>query len=157
MTLTIRQSLSELPEFRRVMINLIARDLKVKYQTKALGFLWSLLYPALMIGIWYVVFKRVIRIEMPHYWAFLVVGMLPFQFVQNAIAEGSCAVRKNAGLIRKVYIPMEILVIAGVTVKLIEFLLQLAVAVVLLALLHHGDVAGFSMFKTIMVLPIAVA
>src|SRR5438477_323224 len=44
MTLTIQQSLSELPEYRRVLVNLIARDLKVKYQTKALGFLWSLLY-----------------------------------------------------------------------------------------------------------------
>ena len=50
--------------------------------------------------------------------------MLPFQFVQNAILEGSGAVRRNAGLIRKVYMPMEVLVIAGVTVKLIEFLLQ---------------------------------
>src|SRR6266496_2139976 len=157
MTLTIRQSLSELPEFRRVMLNLIARDLKVKYQTKALGFVWSLLYPALMIGIWYVVFKRVIKIEMPHYWAFLIVGVLPFQFVQNAIAEGSCAVRKNAALIRKIYMPMEILVIAGVTVKLIEFLLQLAVAMLLLFLLHRGDGASFSLGKTIFVLPIAVS
>ena len=89
MTLSLKASLTELPEYRRVLGNLIARDLKVKYQTKALGFLWSLLYPALMIGICYTVFKRIIKIEMPHYWAFLIVGMLPFQFVQNAIAEGS--------------------------------------------------------------------
>jgi len=157
MTLSLAQSLSELPEYRRVLATLVVRDLKVKYQTKALGFLWSLLYPAMMIGIWYVVFKRIVRIEMPHYWAFLIVGMLPFQFVQNAILEGSGAVRRNAGLIRKVYMPMEILVIAGVTVKLIEFLLQLVVAIVLLAALHHGDSAvSFSFFKTLIVLPPAL-
>jgi hypothetical protein len=39
MTLTLATSLTELPEYRRVLANLIARDLKVKYQTKALRFL----------------------------------------------------------------------------------------------------------------------
>ena len=156
LTLTLRESLAELPEYRRVLWTLIARDLKVKYQTKALGFLWSMLYPALMIAIWYVVFKRVMKLDMPHYWAFLIVGMLPFQFVQNAIHEGASSVRKNSGLIRKVYMPMEVLVIAGVTVKLIEFLLQLAVAILLLAVVHHGDGVGFSMWRTIFCLPIAV-
>jgi ABC-type polysaccharide/polyol phosphate export permease len=154
--LTLRDSLAELPEYRRVLRTLVARDLKVKYQTKALGFLWSLLYPALMIAIWYVVFKRVMKLDMPHYWAFLIVGMLPFQFVQNAIHEGASSVRKNAGLIRKIYIPMEVLVIAGVTVKAIEFLLQLAVAILVLLVAHHGDVAGISLTKTIFVLPAAV-
>ncbi|MEO6436617.1 MAG: ABC transporter permease, partial [Tepidisphaeraceae bacterium] len=101
-------------------------------------------------------FSRIIRIEMPHYWAYLIVGILPFQFVQNAIAEGSSAVRKNAGLIRKVYIPMEILVIAGVTVKLVEFLAQLAVAIALLAVAHHGEWFGFSAWRTLVILPWAV-
>ena len=156
MTLSLAKSLSELPEYRHVLGNLIARDLKVKYQTKVLGFIWSLLYPAMMIAIWYVVFRAVIRIEMPQYWAFLIVGMLPFQFVQNAIAEGSSAVRRNAGLIRKVYMPMEILVIAGVTVKLVEFLLQLGVAMLLLMLAHRGDELGISLFKAMVVLPTAI-
>lgn len=161
MTLTVATSLSALPEYRRVLVTLVARDLKVKYQTKALGFLWSLLHPALMISIWYVVFNRVLKIDMPHYWAFLIVGMLPFQFVQNAIHEGAGAVRRNASLIRKIYMPMEILVIAGVTVKLIEFLAQLAVAVLLLAVAHRGsgmpgEVFGLAPLKALVVLPTAV-
>jgi ABC-2 type transport system permease protein len=151
-------SLIELPEYRGVLANLIARDLKVKYQAKALGFAWSLLYPAAMIAIWYAVFHHIINIQMPNYWAFLIAGMLPFQFLQNAIMEGSTAIRRNAGIVRKVYVPMEVLVIAGVTVKLVEFLLQLAVAIVLLMIAHHGHWAGvgFSVMKTIVVLPGAV-
>jgi ABC-2 type transport system permease protein len=156
MTLSLQKSLRELPEYRTVLLTLVARDLKVKYQTKALGFAWSLLYPAVMIGIWYTVFRTIIKIEMPRYWAFLICGMLPFQFVQNAIMSGSGAVRCNAGLVRKVYMPMEVLVIAAVTVKLVEFLLQLAVAMVLLAILHRGEQIHFSYIKTILVLPPAV-
>lgn len=156
MTLSLTTSLTEPPEYRRVLGNLIARDLKVKYQTKALGFLWSLLYPAMMIAIWYIVFRRVIKIGMPHYWAFLIVGMLPFQFMNSAILEGAGAVRRNAGLIRKVYMPMEILVIAGVTVKLVEFLLQFAIAIAFLAVAHHGEEASISIWRAIVIVPSAI-
>jgi ABC-2 type transport system permease protein len=159
MMLSLATSLTELPEYRRVLGTLIARDLKVKYQTKALGFVWSLLYPALMIAIWYVVFKRIVRLDIADYWAFLISGMLPFQFVQSAISEGSGAVRRNAGLIRKVYVPMEVLVIAGVTVKLVEFLMQLAVAIALLLAFHHarGEVAHISLWRAIFTLPLAIS
>ena len=156
MNLSLRKSLRELPEYRGVLATLVTRDLKVKYQTKALGFAWSLLYPAVMIGIWYTVFRTIIKIEMPRYWAFLICGMLPFQFVQNAIMAGSGAVRSNAGLVRKVYMPMEVLVIAAVMVKLVEFLLQLSVAMVLLAILHRGEQIHFSYIKTLVVLPPAI-
>src|SRR2546430_16276525 len=156
MTFPLSKSLSELSEYTQVLANLIARDLKVKYQSKALGFVWSLLHPAIMIGIWYVGFSlRVINVQVHRYWAFLLPGMLVYQFIQSAIVEGSYAVRKNAGIIRKVYVPMEILVIAAVTVKMVEFLLQLLVAIILLALLHRGGgfVEGFSLYKTLVVLP----
>ncbi len=135
---TIASSLRELPEYRQVLANLIARDLKVKYQSKSLGFAWSLLAPAIMMGILYAIFSRAFRINMPDYWAFLLAGILPFQFMQEAIVAGSNSIRGSAGLIRKIYVPMEILVIASVTVRAIEFVLQLLVAVVLLLALHRG-------------------
>lgn len=172
---TIATSLSELPEYRQVLANLIARDLKVKYQDKSLGFLWSLLAPAIMIGILYVIFSsRAFRIDMPDYWAFLIAGILPFQFMQEAIIGGANSIRASSGLIRKIYVPMEILVIAAVTVRAIEFVLQMVLAVVLLLVLHRGAPAVVDVppgtdappvhgpivmdpFKTAVVLPGAIA
>lgn len=155
MVTSIVQSARELPEYGQVMANLISRDLKVKYQSRGLGFAWSLLYPAILLLIWYVVFHRsgLMRANMPDYWAYLLSGMLVYQFVSGAIIDGSWAVRRNAGIVRKVYLPMEVLVIAAVTVKMIEFLFQLAVALVLLALLHRGAAAEFSIVKTLVVVP----
>ena len=156
MTIPLTKSLTELPEYGQVLANLIARDLKVKYQSKALGFLWSMLHPAIMIGIWYVVFSmRVINVSVHRYWAFLLPGMLVYQFIQSSIIEASYSIRRNGAIIRKVYVPMEILVIAAVTVKMVEFLLQMIVAIALLACLHRGDqfAESFSMFKTLVVLP----
>jgi ABC-type polysaccharide/polyol phosphate export permease len=135
---TIANSLSELPEYRQVLANLIARDLKVKYQSKSLGFAWSLLAPACMLAILYMIFGGAFRVNMPHYWAFLVASILPFQFMQESILAGAGSIRSSAGLIRKVYVPMEILVVAGITVRAIEFVLQMGLAVALLAALHYA-------------------
>lgn len=159
MALPLSKSLSELPEYRHVLANLVLRDLKVKYQLASLGFVWSLLYPAILLGIYFVVFSRVVRFgeQFPHYWALLLSAMIAFQFIQGGIVDGMYSIRKNSTIIRKVYVPMEILVIAGVTVRLVEFLLQLLIVFVLLAVLHHGtDVAHFSLGKSLVVLPGAI-
>jgi ABC-type polysaccharide/polyol phosphate export permease len=98
---------------------------------------------------------RVINVSVHRYWAFLLPGMLVYQFIQSSIIEASYSIRRNGAIIRKVYVPMEILVIAAVTVKMVEFLLQMIVAIALLACLHRGDqfAESFSMFKTLVVLP----
>jgi lipopolysaccharide transport system permease protein len=158
MSLSLIKSARELPEYVQVFGNLVARDLKVKYQSKGLGFAWSLLHPAILLGIWYVVFHRagLLRDTMPRYWAYLLSGMLTFQFIQAGIVDGACAIRSNAGIIRKVYMPLEILVIAAVTVRLIEYVLQLLVALALLIAMHHGDAASISLIKSAVVLPGAI-
>ena len=149
----------ELPEYVEVLRNLVARDIKAKYQSRTLGLGWSLLHPAILLGIWYFVFHRagLLRDAMPRYWAYLLSGMLVYQFICAAIVEGAGAIRRNAGIVRKVYLPLEILVVAGVTVKFVEFLIQLAVALVLLAAMHQGEGnAAFAPVKTLIVLPAAL-
>ncbi len=150
------QSLSELPEYRQVLFNLVARDLKVKYQKSILGFLWTLLYPAVMLGIYVVIFGLILSNDLENFWAYLIAGLLPFQFIMGSVLEGASAIRVNGNLIRKVYFPAEILVIATVTAKLIEFLLQLLVAMIFLIIWHHGALVQFSLVKTLIVLPGAI-
>ncbi|MBA3272614.1 MAG: ABC transporter permease, partial [Chthoniobacterales bacterium] len=160
----VAANIREIASFWPVFTNLVARDLKVKYQTKSLGFLWSLIYPATMLGIWYVIFSKITRIPIPDYWAYLIAGILPFQFIQQGISDGAGSIRRNSGIIRKVYVPMEVLVAAGVTMKMIEFIMQMTVALALLFALHHTNIVpigpdqvptevGASVLKSIVVLP----
>ena len=48
------------------------RNLKVRYQRSGLGFVWLLLNPALTVALLVVVFGQIMRLPVPHYWAFLV-------------------------------------------------------------------------------------
>jgi lipopolysaccharide transport system permease protein len=96
----------------------------------------------------------VLRVDLYHYWAYLLAGILTFQFISSALIEGSYAIRKNAAIIRKVYVPMEILVIAAITVKMVEFMIQLLVAIALLTVAHHSEpTVHISLAKMMLVLP----
>ena len=155
---TLAADLSELGRFRYVAFNLVMRDLRARYQDSFLGFLWTLLYPALLLGIWVSVFGHIMRFGAADYWAYLLSGLLPFQFLQSSITDGMAAVRRNAGLIRKIYVPPEVLVFSAVTVRLIEFLLQMTLAITVLAIWHRGDETGrhLSMSLTATTLPAAI-
>ena len=45
--------------YRHLLNNLISRDIKVKYRRSALGLLWSVLNPLLMMMVMYVVFSQI--------------------------------------------------------------------------------------------------
>ena len=45
--------------YRPLLHNLISRDIKVKYRRSALGIIWSVLNPLLMMIVMYVVFSEI--------------------------------------------------------------------------------------------------
>ncbi len=46
---------------RRILGLLIGRDLKVRYADSTLGYLWSVLEPLLMAGVYWFVFTKIFR------------------------------------------------------------------------------------------------
>jgi ABC-type polysaccharide/polyol phosphate export permease len=123
-----RSNLRELIQYRYLLRNLIVRDLKVRYKNSALGVLWSLLNPLLMM----LVFTLVFTVLMPdnsirQYAVFILVGLLPWSFFRGALVSGTVSITENAALIKKVYFPRELLPIAAILSKLVNFLLALLV------------------------------
>jgi len=105
--------------------NMVIRDLKVKYQRSLLGFLWTLLNPLLLFVIYIIVFSQVVRLEIPHYWAFLLSGLFAWNFFAQSIVTASNAIRYNANLTTRIYFPQEVLIVSSVLSKLVEFGLEL--------------------------------
>jgi ABC-type polysaccharide/polyol phosphate export permease len=60
--------------YRELLHSLVVRNLKVKYQRSLLGFVWTLVNPLFTVAVLGVVFSQVVRIPLPHYWAFLLSG-----------------------------------------------------------------------------------
>lgn len=111
---------------------LSARDLKVRYSTSALGYLWSILDPLVMSGIYWFVFTQVFQrgdIGASPYIVFLIAGLLPWVWFNSAIGELTKAFSKDARLVRSTAIPRSIWVNRIVLSKGVEFALSLPVLV----------------------------
>jgi lipopolysaccharide transport system permease protein len=131
--------LRELWAYRGLIHNLVIRDLKVRYKNSALGILWSLLNPLLMMLVFTFVFKVLARgSELPAYPAFILSGVLAWNLFQTSVMGATVSIVGNAHLIKKVYFPREVLPIAVVLSNLVNFLLALPVYFVLATFLGAG-------------------
>lgn len=120
--------LKELIAYRDLIWNLVVRDLKVRYKSSVLGFLWSLLNPLFMM----VVFTVLFTIMLPNnaiekFPVFVLCALLPWNFFSSSVMGSTLSIVANAHLITRVYFPREVLPISTVLSNLCNFLLALVV------------------------------
>lgn len=120
-------SLREIWAFRDLVLNLVIRDLKVRYKYSVLGILWSLLNPLFMMLIFALVFTLFLKQNIVHFPVFFLSGQLPWNFLQASVMGGTATIVGNGGLIKKVYFPREVLPLAFVLSNLVHFGLALLV------------------------------
>jgi|SRR5215510_4946033 len=113
--------------YRELIRNLVLKDLKLKYRDSALGFLWSLANPLLLILVYSFVFGHLFPGGPPNFAYFLMVGILPWNFFAQSLMMSTGSIIDNGNLIRKVALPMEVFPIATVLFNLAQFLLALIV------------------------------
>nr|WP_198425892.1 ABC transporter permease [Microbacterium ureisolvens] len=108
---------------------LSARDLKVRYSTSALGYLWSILDPLVMSAIYWFVFTQVFERTVGHepYIVFLITALLPWVWFNSAVSDFTRAFNKDARLVRSTAIPRSIWVNRIILSKGIEFLCSIPV------------------------------
>ncbi|MBW3620555.1 MAG: ABC transporter permease [Actinobacteria bacterium] len=121
----LRDKLVDLWLARELLRQLVGKELKVRYKNSALGFLWSLLTPALMTVVFTVIFQFVIRIAVDDFAAFFLSGYLVWQFFQNSVQGSVGAIVGNGSLIKKVYFPREVLPLSIVLSQVVHLLLAL--------------------------------
>jgi len=126
--------------FRELWRSLVVRNLKVKYQRSLLGFVWTLLNPLLTVAVLVTIFTYVVRIPIPGYWAFVLSGYFVWSFVQQMLSTGTYVLAEHAPLRRSVAFPSEVLVLAAAASRLVEFAVELALALTALVLFLHGGV-----------------
>lgn len=148
--------LRELLRYRYLLAQLVVRDIKVRYKNSFLGFLWSLANPLLQVATMTVVIKYVMRLDIPNYSAYLLVGYLPWMFFQMALLDSSQVVLAHRDLLRKVYFPREVLPASVVVANLIHYVLALVVFFAYL-LFYRFFMHGAPLQWTVLWLPVLMA
>lgn len=122
----------ELYNYRELLRTNVKKEIRGKYKGSFLGVLWSFVNPLLMTLVYAIVFPFLLRSTTPHYVTYLVIGILPWTWFTTIIAQGTTTFLSNAGIIKKVYFPREILPISVVTSGLINYLISLLIIAIFL-------------------------
>ena len=134
------EDLSELWKFRYLIRVLVARNIKIKYQHSFIGLVWTFLNPLLILAVLLAVFTNVVRIDIDHYWAFLLSGYFVYHFVSQTAAASSSVFPEYAIMVRGVTFPRIIPILAAVTSRFLEFLIEIFFALLLLIAFRHGSI-----------------
>lgn len=126
-------SLREIAAHRELLLILVERNLKIRYKSSALGFLWTLLGPLFMIAIYWV-FLSILKISITI--QDLVVGILVWQFLAMCVGDSLHTILGNANLVTKTAFPRVILPLATVIANLVNFLLSLVALGIFLLILR---------------------
>ena len=137
-TVSVRQRLREIWLSRELLIYLVRTEIKVKYKNSVLGLVWSMVAPAMTLAIYYFVFQIILNNRQPNFVIFLFAGLLIWNLFSLGVLTGTGVVVNNAGIVKKVSFPREILSLAAVGSACVFFFFQSIVLVIVLVVLHHS-------------------
>jgi lipopolysaccharide transport system permease protein len=131
---------------RALVAALVRRELAARYRGSALGFLWSLLNPLLLLLVYATVFRFVFapRADVRPYALFLFGGVLAWGFVSSSLLDAIETFRSNGPLLRKTTVAPEVFPAAAVLARLVHLVLALPVlgAAIVFAALRGGVAPG---------------
>jgi len=126
------KKIKEIMAYRQMLESLVLTDLRTRYKGSFFGFLWTLLNPLLMLMIYSLVFKYVMRVQLENYTTYLFIGLIVWTLLSQSILSGAGAIIRNSGLVKKIYFPREILPLSVVLGGAVNFLFSLLILIPML-------------------------
>lgn len=124
----------QLWQYRELISNLTMREIKQRYKQSVLGYFWVILNPLFQMIVMTFVFSTVMRVTIPGipYAMFLYCALLPWNLLSNTILSSTSSLIDHSNLIRQIYFPREILILATMLAKVIDFALASVVFILLM-------------------------
>lgn len=113
-----------------------SRNIRARYQQSVLGWFWAVLQPTAQVAIYTVVFTLVVRIDTGNipYVIFSYVAMVPWTLLASSLTDMSNSLVDNMSLVNKIYFPREVLPVAALLARLIDFGVAAVLVVVLMVI-----------------------
>jgi len=124
-------------EYRHLVRELIARDVKVRYKRSVLGVAWTMLNPLLNMVALTLVFSVILRQGIENFPVYFLGGMLFWNFFAQSTGHAASLSVDAAETTRRIYVPRSVFVVAAVGVGLVNLAFSLVPLVLIVALMGH--------------------
>lgn len=112
-----------------ILRSLVSKDFKLKYRRSALGVLWSVLNPLLMMIVLTAVFSTVFRFQIENFALYLILGQTLFGLMSDATSGAMSSIIDSASLIKKIRINKILFPLEKVAFALVNFVISLIAVV----------------------------
>jgi ABC-type polysaccharide/polyol phosphate export permease len=136
---------------RALIVELVRREVKLRYRGTWLGFLWTLINPLVFMVVYTLVLSHFLRIGIPKFPAFLLTGLLPWTWFSESVLAGTSSLVDHAAFLRNAVFPAQVLPVVSVGTGMVNYVFSLPVLFVLLA------VYGVPLGWTVLALPLVMA
>ncbi len=144
------EELREVWRYRNLLAQLIARTIKVRYKRSALGLMWTMLNPLMMMAIWSIVFSQLFRVTLEHYAVYALSALVLWNFFSQGTLTAMTELAWGNGLLQRIYVPRTIFAVSAVGTGLVNLLLALVpLAVIML-------VTGVPLSPALVFLPVPI-
>lgn len=117
--------------------SLVHRDLRGRYKGSILGFLWNFITPFMQMAVYILVFSTIFRAGIEDYAVYLIAGLTPWILFSDSVTEGSGVMVANSELLKKIYFPRAVLPISLLLSKTVNFIISLAIVLVITIAVGH--------------------
>jgi len=133
----VKEMLTEQVGYRELLVQMIKRDLLLRYKQTVMGFGWAVFMPLMNTAVFSVIFTKVAKLETPvPYPVFAFCGLWVWSFFAGALRFSVTSLTSNPNLVTKVYFPREIFPFSSVIVCLVDFAVGSVVLVALMLYYH---------------------
>lgn len=115
--------LDEVWRHRDLIVMLAVRDISARFKQTLLGMGWAVLQPLFSTFLFTLIFAVMARVPSPPgvpYHLLVLSGLVPWQFVSQAVTHGTNVLIGHAALVSKVYFPRLVLPLAAVLPPLVD-------------------------------------
>ena len=115
-----------------VLAVLVDRDLKMLYKRSSIGPLWALAAPLMQLLVLTMVFRGVIRLDIPNYASYVFIGLLVWNWFSGSLLQSTSLITGSRALVRQPGFPLPLLPFVTVAVRLFHFAIALPLLLLLL-------------------------
>lgn len=115
-------------KYKNLLKELTLKNVKLKYRNSWLGILWSFIQPLLNMIVLSVVFGGIFGRHNKYivcYPVFIFTGRLLFSFFTSSTKQSMTAFRRNAGIIKKVYVPKYMYPLSSIFSNFVTFAISI--------------------------------